>query len=91
MQKQLKLKIYGRVQGVNFRWDVQKLANELGVAGWVRNAEDGTVEIVAEGTEKVLQKLLDSCYNINKYAKVDNIKVSWQEATGVFSNFNIKY
>ena len=43
--------VKGRVQGVGFRWFVQREAAEIGLRGWVRNTEDGHVEIVAAGTE----------------------------------------
>ena len=59
MKKQTVLKIYGRVQGVFFRDSSRRKAKELGLSGWVRNEPDGTVQIVAEGEEKSLKKLIE--------------------------------
>ncbi|MDD5470162.1 MAG: acylphosphatase [Candidatus Peribacteraceae bacterium] len=50
-------KVFGRVQGVFFRSETEERARELGVTGWVRNCEDATVEVHAEGTEEQLSQL----------------------------------
>jgi len=49
--------VSGRVQGVGYRWFVMCRARTLGIAGWVRNRSDGTVEVWAEGKEAALDKL----------------------------------
>jgi acylphosphatase len=49
--------VSGRVQGVGFRFFVQRRAQELGLTGWARNVEDGRVEVYAEGPEKSLSEL----------------------------------
>jgi acylphosphatase len=49
--------IQGRVQGVGFRWFVQREASELDLRGWVRNTEEGEVEVVASGSAEDLAKL----------------------------------
>jgi acylphosphatase len=53
--------IKGRVQGVFFRATAKDMADEMGVRGWVKNTEEGDVEIVASGTEEQLQKFMDWC------------------------------
>lgn len=53
----LRMRVTGRVQGVGFRWWVSRQARELGLAGTVRNAPDGTVEVEAEGAAGVLEEL----------------------------------
>ena len=91
LQKQIILKIYGRVQMVLYRDSTRRQAKKLGLTGWVMNELDGTVKLIAEGEEGDLKQLVDWCYNGSVLAKVDKIDVSWQEATGQFNEFNIKY
>jgi acylphosphatase len=51
--------VRGRVQGVGFRWFVRERARALGLTGWVRNRQDGSVEVLAEGSDTALRELLD--------------------------------
>lgn len=51
--------VRGRVQGVGFRWFVREAGRELGLSGWVCNRSDGTVEVAAEGTSILLDRLRD--------------------------------
>ena len=74
MQKRVVLKISGRVQGVLFRINTKKKALELNLVGFVKNNIDKTVEIIAEGKESNLKKLINWCYQGLPGAKVDNIK-----------------
>ncbi len=55
------VRVTGRVQGVWFRDNTKKIADSLGIAGWVRNEENGSVLIAAEGEKKNLQKFLSWC------------------------------
>ena len=90
-KKQVILKIYGRVQGIFFRDSTRKKARQLGLTGCVSNESDRTVKVIAEGEEKELEELIKWCYNGNRLARVDKIDIQWQEATGQFEGFEIKY
>jgi acylphosphatase len=90
--KQIEAIVHGRVQGVNFRWYTRKRANELNVTGWVRNLPDGRrVKVIAEGAEEKLQELVRFLYNGPPAANVDDVDVDWQDATGEFDRFSIRY
>lgn len=91
MRKRIELKIHGNVQGVFFRTNIEAKAKELGLTGWVRNEQDGTVLVIAEGEEKDLQKLVNFCYNGVQSARVDKIDEKWQDYKGGFKCFEIKF
>jgi acylphosphatase len=66
--------VKGRVQGVGFRWFVQREAYELGLRGWVRNTVDGDVEVLAAGSEEQLRKLYASLKQGSRGSRVDGIE-----------------
>jgi len=90
-KKRLILNISGRVQGVFFRVYAEKKAKELGLTGFVKNEEDGSVSIVAEGLEEKLNELLDWAKKGPQMAKVEKINLKQDSATGEFENFKIVY
>jgi len=80
--------IQGRVQGVGFRWFVQREASELELRGWVRNTEDGEVEVVAAGDAGNLDELRSSLRRGPRGARVDNVvehTLAETEADGLHS------
>lgn len=81
--------VSGRVQGVAFRHYTQKTADSHAVKGWVRNNPDRTVEAVFEGDEAEVRAVLDWCKQGPQMARVDSVKVVWEEATGEFREFTI--
>lgn len=87
--RRLKLKISGCVQGVFFRHSARLHAEEQGISGWARNEADGSLAIVAEGGEEALEKFLAWCRNGPPLARVNEVKVEWQEAMGQFKRFEI--
>ena len=91
MEKQVVLKIYGRVQGVFFRDSTRQKAAELNLVGWVKNEPEGTIKIVAKGKEEKLKELIKWCYNGPRLAQVEKVDIEWQEATGQFEEFEVKY
>ena len=80
--------IQGRVQGVGFRWFVQREASELELRGWVRNTEDGEVEVLAAGEAGNLDELRDSLRRGPRGSRVDRIlehSLAENEAEGLDS------
>ncbi len=70
------LKISGRVQGVGFRWSLQRKAIQLGLSGWVRNCADGSVEAVAAGPKESLHQLQAWAQHGPPAARVDKVLAS---------------
>jgi acylphosphatase len=73
------VRVSGRVQGVFFRAETQSRARSLGLAGWVRNAPDGSVEAVFEGPAERVRSMLDWCRRGPSHATVDDVTVDWEE------------
>jgi acylphosphatase len=88
--ERLSLRIRGRVQGVFYRAETQATATRLRLSGWVRNCEDGSVELVAEGSRAQLDALLDWCRTGPPRARVDALEPSWGAATGEFDDFVVR-
>ncbi|ANF22569.1 acylphosphatase [Thermococcus piezophilus] len=76
------IKIYGRVQGVGFRWSMQREARKLGVSGWVKNMPDGTVEAVLEGDLERVEALIGWAHQGPPLARVTRVEVKWEEPRG---------
>jgi len=74
----VKVKITGLVHGVFFRASLARVAAEEGVAGWVRNVPDGSVESVLEGEEKAVQKVVDWASRGPPRSRVDSVKAERQ-------------
>jgi acylphosphatase len=81
--------ITGIVQGVLFRESARKEAISRGVAGWIRNLDDGQVEAVFEGEKDRVNEVVMWCYTGPSYAKVQNVKLDWEDYTGEFTSFVI--
>ena len=82
--------VRGRVQGVGFRWFVEREAHILGIAGWVRNNHDGTVEVMAQGTRDQLAGLHSRLREGPRAARVDSVEVSEESPTPRLSSFGIE-
>jgi acylphosphatase len=65
--------VKGRVQGVGFRWFVHREAADIGLCGWVRNTEDGDVEVVAAGTVEELAELRTALQRGSRGSRVDSV------------------
>jgi acylphosphatase len=82
--------ISGRVQGVGFRWFVELEARTIGVGGWVRNNDDGTVEVLASGTEEQLTSLRNRLADGPRASRVDQVQESEVEQQESPSTFQIE-
>jgi acylphosphatase len=68
--------VTGRVQGVGFRWFVEREAAQLGITGWVRNREEGSVEVMATGTREQLRSLRAKLQQGPRAARVEQVQES---------------
>ena len=68
------LVVRGRVQGVGYRWFVRELAESLGLSGWTRNREDGSVEVEAEGDAAAVEQFVRRLVDGNPAARVEGIE-----------------
>ena len=75
--------VHGDVQGVFFRDATEKEASGRGVAGWVRNRDDGSVEAVFEGDDATVDALVDFCHSGPSQASVERVDVSDEEPEGL--------
>lgn len=91
MKKRLHLIIKGRVQGVFYRASTRDAAVKLRLKGWVRNMPNGSVEALFEGDEEALGEVLRWCRNGPPGAYVSKIEERWDEFTGEFDRFDIRY
>ena len=82
--------VEGRVQGVGYRANARRKAYQLGLKGLARNLRDGRVEIIAEGEERMIDRLIQWCYRGPTGAYVSKVNIEKAEATGEFQGFTIK-
>jgi len=88
---QVKILVSGRVQGVLFRSNTKRRADQLGIYGWVRNLPDGKVEIIAQGTTENLNQLISWCKKGPIFAKIEDVESIWQKPKEIFASFEIVY
>jgi len=82
--------VRGRVQGVGFRWFVERESHILGIAGWVRNNIDGTVEVLAQGTLDQLTALRARLREGPRAARVDDVQESEAQPSSDVKTFRIE-
>ncbi len=88
----LHITIKGKVQGVFFRANTKEEADKLHLTGWVRNLPSGNeVEVVVEGKEEDVYRLVEWCHSGPSGASVGDVKVVENEYRGEFTGFVIKY
>ena len=80
----------GTVQGVGFRIAAQTRATSLGLKGWVKNLDDGRVEVLCEGAERKIKAFLENMASIfSRY--ISDIDIEWQDATGEYEAFDVRF
>lgn len=89
--KRLHLRIHGRVQGVFYRASTRDEARRLGLRGWVCNLANGGVEVLAEGDEQALGKLLRWARRGPPSAEVSGVDSSWEPYIGNLGPFSVRY
>jgi acylphosphatase len=87
--ERLHVVVRGDVQGVGFRYFLLRQARQLGLRGWVRNNDDGTVELVAEGRRSDLELLKQAAGEGPRLSRVDRVDADWSTAAGGLDAFDL--
>ena len=85
------LRLFGRVQGVGYRFYTLSIAKSLGIKGYAKNLSDGSLEIVGEGELEKLAKFVDEVLKGPPFARVDDYIIRWEKYKGEFNGFIILY
>ena len=91
IQKRIHIFVTGRVQGVFFRQSTRVMALKNNVNGWVRNLDDGRVEIVAEGEKQNIESLINWCKTGPANSRIDEFELSEENYIDEFENFEVRY
>jgi len=83
--------ISGMVQGVFFRSHAVHQATSLGLTGWVKNLDDGSVEAVFEGDKSQVEKMIKWCHKGPSMAIVEKADIKYEDYRGEFRSFNVSY
>jgi acylphosphatase len=90
MRKRATVFYSGRVQGVGFRYTAREIACGYELTGYVRNLDDGRVELVAEGVEEEIKAFLEAVRASQLGSHIRNADVNWREAAEEFRSFDIR-
>ena len=88
--KRAHVRVSGQVQGVFFRDSTRQKAEELGLAGWVRNVPDGQVEALFEGPSEKVEEMVRWCEEGPQRASVDNVDTDFENAEGDLEGFEVR-
>ncbi|HOW59731.1 MAG TPA: acylphosphatase [Candidatus Omnitrophota bacterium] len=89
--KRMQVLFSGTVQGVGFRFTVERLARRFSVTGFVRNLDDGCVEVLAEGEETKLIEFLTAIRESGMKDYIRDVEAHWAKAENCFNRFSISY
>ena len=90
-QKRMQVFFSGTVQGVGFRFTAERLARRFPITGFVRNLEDGRVEVTAEGEETSLVEFLTAIRESGMKSYIRDVEAHWSVPQGCFRGFSINY
>ena len=85
-----RVRVSGQVQGVFFRDSTRQKAEELGLAGWVRNMPDGQVEALFEGPPEKVEEIVSWCKEGPQRASVENVDADFESAGGDLEGFKVR-
>jgi len=85
------IRLFGRVQGVGYRFYTLNVAKRLGVKGYARNMSDGSLEIVAEGDVEKLAEFVDEVLKGPPFARIEDYVIKWEKYKGEYEDFVILY
>ncbi len=91
MTARVHIMVAGRVQGVGFRFECRRLAAQRGLRGWVKNLDDGRVEIVAEGEKDSVDRLTEWSRHGPPGAFVTACRADPEQPTGEFDSFEVRF
>ena len=91
MNGRIHILVYGKVQGVFFRQNAKELASGLGIKGYTKNLEDGSLEIIAEGPNQKLDEFIEFCKKGPNGASVESAKITYDEYKNEFEDFEIRH
>ena len=89
--KRLEATVHGQVQGVGYRWYARQMARRLNLSGYVRNRQDHTVEVVAQGQEHALHEFLSFLEAGPSAATVQRVDARWSPAGRPFFGFEVRF
>lgn len=89
--KRIQIFFSGTVQGVGFRFTAERLARRFPITGFVRNLEDGRVEMVAEGEEAKLVEFFSAIRESGMKSYIRDTEARWANAENCFTRFSITY
>ncbi len=90
-KRRVQVRITGRVQGVFFRAYTRDAAEQIGVAGWVRNLPDGSVEAIFEGDAIKIDAMIEWCHEGSPLGRVERVEVLEEVYAGDFDRFTISH
>ncbi len=91
MYVQAHIIVSGIVQGVGYRYFVQRLGRKHDLGGWVKNLPTGQVEIEIEGPRGLLESFIQILWTGNSWATVTDIHVEWRKFTGLYDGFDVTF